>query len=39
MSDLAWTETVSEDVEAVLSPKMAQILRALRQLHREEEGA
>ncbi len=36
MSDLAWVETISEDVVEALPPKMRQVLKALRQLHREE---
>ncbi len=33
---LAWTETVPASVVESLTPKMRQVLKALRQLHREE---
>lgn len=34
--DLSWVEAIPEDVEASLPPAVQAVLKAMRQLHREE---
>ncbi len=36
MNDLAWTEEIEADVEDALPPAVRHVLKAMRELHREE---